>query len=163
MGGEVQGVPAGAAVEESSAPTELGAWLRQQRELRGISLFFVAARTKLSAERILSLESGERPLPDDGQGRATARVLARAMGADPDEATAILSGARQIGRRPGPGARRAAASPLGGWGRWLVSASFLALGAWLLVAWLGASSGADDSGVVYRTDYVNELLEDDGS
>ena len=159
MGGEVQGVPSGAAVEESSAPTELGAWLRQQRELRGISLFFVAARTKLPAERILSLESGERPLPDDGQGRATARVLARAIGADPDQATAILSGAGGVGRDPGAGVRRAAATWIG-WGRWLAAASLLALGAWLLVAWLGASGGGDDSGVVYRTDYVNELLED---
>src|SRR5262249_58814810 len=57
VGAEVERLSESAAVGGAPAsPGSFGAWYRRQRELRGISLFYVAARTKLSPERVREIE-----------------------------------------------------------------------------------------------------------
>lgn len=160
MGAEVQRLSEGAAVTGGATATanSFGPWYRRQRELRGISLFYVAARTKLSPERVREIEETDAALDTDGIGRATARALAHAIGADPDEAAALLGSAS----RP-RGARRARFAHLQprllGFGRTAGLAVLLALGVWLLGLWLSRpASDASAPPRVYKPDYVDQLL-----
>lgn len=159
MGAEVERLSEGAAVTGAPADASaFGPWYRRQRELRGISLFYVAARTKLSPERVREIEETGAALETDGIGRATARALAHAIGADPDEAAALLGNVR---RPRGPRrARFAHLQPLLlGFGRTAGLAVLLALGVWLLGLWLSrpASNGSAPPRV-YKPDYVDQLL-----
>lgn len=162
MGSQVERLPEGVAVDAAPADGRgFGPWYRRQRELRGISLFYVAARTKLSPERVREIEEASPPLETDGIGRATARVLAHAIGADPDEAAALLG---QV--RPTPIAARVRLP-------WLrerifrigrAAALALALGAalWLLGLWLSSPrSNASAPERIYKPDYVEKLLHGD--
>jgi transcriptional regulator with XRE-family HTH domain len=157
VGAEVERLSEGAAVGGASVPRAFGPWYRRQRELRGISLFYVAARTKLSPERVREIEENAA-LDADGVGRATARALAHAIGADPDEAAAILGNApaRRLGRRPqfwrlGPA--------LVAFGRTASLTAILALGLWLLGLWLSSpASNAAAPERIYKPDYVEKLL-----
>ncbi len=168
MGQEVKGVPlrsgvsAGVSGAPSAAcpdePASFGPWLRQQRELRGISRAWLAARIKLSHERVRAIE--ERGLAADGRGRATARALAGAIGADPEAAVALL-GARAPGVVAAPRARLGPRLPL----RALAVLLLAVLGLWLLAELLLRPAGTavtaetDERGrVVYRPDYVKRLL-----
>jgi len=153
VGAEVERLSEGPAVSGGS----FGGWYRRQRELRGISLFYVAARTKLSPERVREIEENAA-LGADGVGRATARALAHAIGADPDEAAAILGNApaARAGRRPqlwriGPA--------LVAFGRTASLTAILALGLWLLGLWLSSpASNAAAPERIYKPDYVEKLL-----
>lgn len=158
MGAQVERLPEGAAVGGAAAEGgAFGQWYRRQRELRGISVFYVAARTKLSPERVREIEEASA-LDTDGIGRATARVLAHAIGADPDEAAALLG---QV--RPTPVAARVRLP----WlrhrllqiGRAAGLALALGLALWLLGLWLSRPS-ADGAGPerIYKPDYVEQLL-----
>lgn len=161
MGAQVERLPEGAAVGSAAAAGDgraFGPWYRRQRELRGISVFYVAARTKLSPERVREIEEASALLETDGIGRATARVLAHAIGADPEEAAALLG---QV--RPTPIAARVRLP-------WLrerlfriarAAALALALGAalWLLGLWLSSpNSNASGPERIYKPDYVEKLL-----
>ncbi len=163
MGAEVERLSEGAAVAAAAAaaPADgraFGPWYRRQRELRGISVFYVAARTKLSPERVREIEEASAPLDTDGIGRATARVLAHAIGADPDEAASLLG---QV--RPTPLTARVRLP-------WLrerlfrigrAAALVLVLGAalWLLGLWLSSPrSDASTPERIYKPDYVEKLL-----
>ncbi len=84
--------PAGAPQSGSREAESFGVWFARERRLRDISVEFVAARTKLPLERIHALEGDTAPLGSDGRSRALARTLARAIGADPEEASARLPG-----------------------------------------------------------------------
>ena len=158
MGAEVERLSEGAAVDSAEVTaSSFGSWYRRQRELRGISLFYVAARTKLSPERVREIEE-RAALDTDGMGRATARALAHAIGADPDEAAAQLGVAARA-----PAARRPSFSKL----PFLLIAALrtagvaavLALGVWLLSLWLSApSASAPSAPRVYKPDYVDQLL-----
>ena len=162
MGSQVERLSEGVAVGAAAADGRaFGPWYRRQRELRGISVFYVAARTKLSPERVREIEEASAPLDTDGIGRATARVLAHAIGADPDEAAAQLGEVRPT---------RIAARVRLPWlrerllriGR--VAALALVLGAalWLLGLWLSSPrSNASGPERVYKPDYVEKLLHGD--
>lgn len=159
MGTEVQRVSrdpevTGASPPTHSDPTALGPWLCEQRQLRGLSRCFVAARTRIAAERIEAIERGSLALADDALGRGTARQLAFAIGADPEQALARMGAIAALPRRDP--ARRAAPRLL----LWTGSLAGLALTGALL--WLGAhwlERGGAGAGVVYRPDYVEDLLE----
>ncbi len=159
MGAEVQRVPTSAAVEplDELARASFGEWLRRQRELRGISVFFVAARTKLSSARITALEEGAETLGSDGHSRATARGLALAVGADADEAVRHLGGSAAA-----PRARPSRVKRLRG--PWLLRTVWVllaGLSAWLASAWLSQPpADASDAPVVYKPDYVERLIEE---
>ena len=163
MGAQVGQVPRGAGVKVSTPHAQFGRWFRQQRELRGISVWFVAARTKLPPERIQALEDGISSLGNDGHARATARGLARAIGADPGEAVAKLSRRR----RGSSGDRRSGAWRAGllAWGPHASVALVLGLVAWVLASWLlSYGPGEESPPLVYRTDYLERLLpRGDGS
>ncbi len=160
MGAEVERLPEGAAVASAAADAgrAFGPWYRRQRELRGISLFYVAARTKLTPERVREIEETRAGLDADAIGRATARALAHAIGADPDEAAALLGHGDQprVRRRPHFTRLRPL---LFGFGRTAGMAVILALGLWLLGLWL-SSPGSDTSAParIYKPDYVDQLL-----
>ncbi|MFI5314172.1 MAG: helix-turn-helix domain-containing protein [Myxococcota bacterium] len=161
MGAEVQRLSEGAAVASEAAGgagRAFGPWYRRQRELRGISLFYVAARTKLSPERVREIEEASASLETDGIGRATARALAHAIGADPDEAAAQLGVAQrpQLRRRPRFPLLRLAVL---GVGRTAGLVLALALALWLLGLWLSSPpSNASGPARVYKPDYVDQLL-----
>jgi transcriptional regulator with XRE-family HTH domain len=159
VGAEVERLSEGVAVAGApTSPGSFGAWYRRQRELRGISLFYVAARTKLSPERVREIEESAA-LETDAMGRATARALAHAIGADPDEAVGQLGAAA-----PTPLRRRPQFSSLPltliRVGRTAGLALVLALGVWLLGLWLSSTSPSASSPAhpVYKTDYVDQLL-----
>ncbi len=168
MGAQVGGLSRRVAVERDAASEceeHFGRWFQQQRELRGISVWFVAARTKLSPERVRAIETDEAALKADGHGRGTARALARAIGADPGEAMVWLA------RKPTRSAARARArarvrlffSPVR-MGATLGLGLGLGLGAWLLGSWLSSGESQRDAPpLVYRPDYVERLLNGEGS
>ena len=161
MGAPVERLPEGPAVAVGAAGQErrsFGAWYRRQRELRGISLFYVAARTKLTPERVREIEESSAPLETDGIGRATARALALAIGADPDEAAAQLGVPQQLPLR-----RRQRFPFLRYWslrvGRRAGLALVVALGVWLLALWLSSiAPTASARPHVVKPDYVEKLL-----
>jgi cytoskeletal protein RodZ len=133
-----------------------GPWLCEQRQLRGLSRCFVAARTRIALERIEAIERGSVALADDALGRGTARQLAHAVGADPEEALARMGGSvAESLTQPAP--RRLRGLLL--WGGTGVALVALAALLWLGALWVRSRSAGEDAGVVYRPDYVDELLE----
>jgi transcriptional regulator with XRE-family HTH domain len=159
VGAEIERLSEGAAVAGAPATAgSFGAWYRRQRELRGISLFYVAARTKLSPERVREIED-HAALDTDPMGRATARALAHAIGADPDEAAAQLGAAPPVALRRSP---RFSSLPLTliRVGRAASLAVVLAVAVWLLGLWLSSTSTSASSPAhpVYKPDYVEKLL-----
>jgi cytoskeletal protein RodZ len=161
VGAEVQRVSRHPEVTGSSPPTDsreaaFGPWLCEQRQLRGLSRCFVSARTRIAPERIEAIERGSLALGDDALGRGTARQLAHAIGADPEEALARMGGR---GVRPEPRAGPHRLRRLLLWSGSLVA--LVALGAllWLGALWLRSGSAGEGAGVVYRPDYVDDLLE----
>ena len=160
MGAEVERLPEGAAVASAAADAgrAFGPWYRRQRELRGISLFYVAARTKLTPERVREIEETRTGLDTDAIGRATARALAHAIGADPDEAAALLGHAGQPRARSRRQLTRLRPL-LFGFGRTAGMAAILALGLWLLGLWLSSpASNTAAPAKIYKPDYVDQLL-----
>ena len=158
MGGQVDRLPEGSAVAPASQAIAFGHWYRRQRELRGISVFYVAARTKLTPERVREIEDASSALDRDGLGRATARALALAIGADPNEAASLLGERRAV-----RGTRRAHSFWLRGlawtWGRRVGLLLVLAAGLWLLGLWLSGVFAHDGAPtLVYKPDYVEKLL-----
>ena len=119
----------------------------------------MAARTKLSPERVREIEEASAPLDTDGIGRATARVLAHAIGADPDEAASLLGQVRPTPlaarvRLPWLRERAVPDRPRGGPG---AGARRSAL--WLLGLWLSSPrSDASSPARIYKPDYVEKLL-----
>jgi cytoskeletal protein RodZ len=163
VGAQVERVSRRTRVADGSSERaqDFGRWFQQQRELRGISIWFVAARTKLPPERIRAIELSGAGLKPDGHGRGTTRALARAIGADPEEGVARL-----VRGAPGTAGRKRT--------RWidsfrLVRSSMgmvlvLGLGALLLGVWLrNAETPQESPPLVYRPDYVQRLLGGGGS
>ena len=137
-----------------------GRWLARERRLRGISVEFVAARLKLNPERLAAIESDAEPLEPDGHGRSIARSLALAIGADPQAAAAFFQcdatggRARTSARRVFTGA--ALGTALGGLAA-VVSVGIYAVWASRAESPIGPARAEQ---VVYRPDYVGQLLED---
>ena len=140
----------------ASAPADeapFGAWFARERRCRLVPVEFVAAITRVPAVRIVALEEGREQLPADGGGRAMARALAQAIGADPREAAARVGATPGPGRSPRPRHRPPSIRAL--------ALVLLTLGAGL-AAWRVASTGGDDprrAPVVHREDHVARLLE----
>src|SRR5262245_65789110 len=87
--GDRSGSGVGAGAEPPRAPSELfsiGKYLASQRELRGISLDDLAARTKIPRRNLERLESGAFDGQLDGFVRGFVRTVAEALGLDPQEA-----------------------------------------------------------------------------
>jgi transcriptional regulator with XRE-family HTH domain len=79
---------AGAPPDRSS----IGRYLASQRELRGISLDELSARTKIPRRNLERLESGAFDAQSDGFVRGFVRTVALALGLDSNEALMRMSG-----------------------------------------------------------------------
>jgi cytoskeletal protein RodZ len=164
VGTEVQRVSRHPEVTGTSPPTHpdpaaFGPWLREQRQLRGLSRCFVSARTRIAPERIEAIERGALALPADAVGRGTVRQLAAAIGVDPLEALSRMGAA--------PGSARARTRVRGLPRLALLGGSLVALAAagalvWAGAFWVGHFGQTTHSGIVYRPDYVDDLLEQRG-
>jgi cytoskeletal protein RodZ len=74
------------AEEAAPSAAEFGRWLRQERELRGLSLEEVARLTRLTAGVVDGLESGEPSrMPPHGYIYGYLRAYAAAVGLDADD------------------------------------------------------------------------------
>jgi cytoskeleton protein RodZ len=82
------GGAAGATPERFS----IGRYLAAQRELRGISLDELAARTKIPRRNLERLESGAFDAQSDGFVRGFVRTVALALGLDSNEVVMRMSG-----------------------------------------------------------------------
>ncbi len=86
-----------APLAKPDAPLSIGARLRYERELRGLSLEEVARATRIP---LVSLERVEADRFDDLPGevfvRGFLRAHARAIGVDPDEVLALYGAARRV-------------------------------------------------------------------
>jgi len=131
VGAPVQRLPEGPAVgaEASGERSSFGAWYRRQRELRGISLFYVAARTKLTPERVREIEeAAQLGVPQQPQLVRRPRF------------PYLRYWSLRVGRRAG-------------------LALALALGVWLLGLWLSSMAPtASARPHVVKPDYVEKLL-----
>lgn len=87
----------GTPLAKTDAPLSVGARLRYERELRGMSLEEVARATRIP---LVSLERVEADRFDDLPGevfvRGFLRAHARAIGLDPDEVLALYGAARRV-------------------------------------------------------------------
>jgi transcriptional regulator with XRE-family HTH domain len=96
-------VPEDAAVAAGRAEA-IGAYLKRQRSLRGISLDELAATTRIPVRSLQRLESGAFDAEPDGFARGFVRTVAIALGLPPDETVArmlpeVTDEARRRGRR----------------------------------------------------------------
>ena len=89
MGKEVRGHPETAPLSPDPERS-IGAYLAQQRELRGISLEELAALTRIPRRSLERLESGIFDRAPDGFVRGFVRTVADALGLDPDNAVMRL-------------------------------------------------------------------------
>jgi hypothetical protein len=159
VGREVQRVSRDPEVTRASPPSQIdqafGPWLCEQRSLRGLSRCFVAARTRIAVERIEALERGLVALGDDTLGRGAARQLAHAIGVDPAEALARMGpAAAEAPARPSP--RRVPGLLV--WSGGLAGLALTGALVWWGAHWIERAH-VRTAGVVYRTDYVGDLLQ----
>jgi cytoskeletal protein RodZ len=93
-------------VEEAEQPTaaNFGRWLRQERELRGLSRDEVARATRLTATVVDGLESGDAArMPPRGYVYGYLRTYAGALGLDPDDVVLRwqeVEGAEPVAEQP---------------------------------------------------------------
>lgn len=92
-------VPPGAGAALSAV--RFGAWLKQNRGLRELSLDEVATLTRLPVRLIEALENGE-PGTDRGHALLVARSCATAIGLDPEETALRLEEELQESDPPAP-------------------------------------------------------------
>jgi hypothetical protein len=164
VGSKVQGLSrhpevTGAYPPTHPEPATPGQWLCEQRQLRGLSRCFVAARTRIPAERIEAIELGRVELADDAVGRGTARQLACAIGAEPDQALARLGTAGRTAPTRIGELRLPRPIFVGGG---LVALALIGALLYAGTIWVERAGSAERAGVVYRPDYVDDLLEHRG-
>jgi transcriptional regulator with XRE-family HTH domain len=160
MGQEVRG-RAGAPALSADPERSIGAYLAQQRELRGISLDQLATLTRIPRRSLERLESGIFDRAPDGFVRGFVRTVASALGLDPDATVmrllsepAVDVDVERVGDGPGPGPNV----------RWLAFAvaALLAAGAlaWLATGLEGRSTPPESQEVVVRQDPIQELARE---
>ncbi len=154
---------AGADGEAAAPRASIGQYLARQRELRGISIEELCARTKLPRRNIERLESGALDGQPDGFVRGFVRTIADALGLDADEAVMRLM------HEPEADDEIAAAAEgrtrLYRLGAAVLGLVLVALLGSAVVRWLGQPEELEvlpeaDSGVTYRVDVVRDLARD---
>jgi transcriptional regulator with XRE-family HTH domain len=143
---------------DAAAPADrsIGRYLASQRELRGISLDELAARTKIPRRNLERLESGVFDTQSDGFVRGFVRTVAESLGLDPHEAVMRL-----VGEPPGDDEelrRRRMWSAAGLVVVALTSLLLLGMGVRLAMLWIVESSGGEPE-LVRRPDAVRSLVE----
>ena len=95
-----RGEVGGASPPSPQSPTErfsIGRYLASQRQLRGISLDDLSARTKIPRRNLERLESGAYDAQQDGFVRGFVRTVADALGLDSREAVMRMVAEPAIG------------------------------------------------------------------
>jgi len=153
----VHGDERASALLAIDAETSIGAYLRTQRQLRGIGLDELEAVTRIPRRSLARLEAGEYDARPDGFVRSFVRAVAGALGLDPDETVA-----RMLAEPTSPPPRwEVGATPV----RLVTGVALLLLvlaaaAAWWATAGGGAAGGAEsEPAVVWRHDPVRELAE----
>ncbi|RIL06961.1 MAG: hypothetical protein DCC71_04800 [Proteobacteria bacterium] len=124
-------IPKEPAVARGERAEPIGAYLKRQRALRGISLEELAGATRIPLRSLQRLESGAFDADPDGFARGFVRTVANALGLPPDETVArMLPEVTDDGARAGR--RRARVR------RALAVVALLGVGAVGAIAWSGA-------------------------
>ncbi len=113
MGGAIGGLPETPALSDASGPKKpgaksgeggsIGAYLKRQRKLRGLSLADLESATRVPKRSLERLEAGAYDGIPDGFARGFVRTVAGAIGLDPEETVArMLAEPEWVGdgRRP---------------------------------------------------------------
>jgi len=151
----VMAVSDGAAALERTA---IGAYLLQQRELRGITAEELARVTRIPLRSLERLEAGTFDGEVDGFVRGFVRTVASALGLDPDETVARMLAEPIAEELPGYAPSRAMPRALLGLA--VVAVLALAIGIVRVVATGDATpTGRPGDDVVYRVDPVRSLAE----
>jgi cytoskeleton protein RodZ len=151
------GAGGGAEPPAQSTPFSIGRYLASQRQLRGISLDDLAARTKIPRRNLERLESGAFDAQSDGFVRGFVRTVADAIGLDARETVMRMVGEPDVGDEGLLFRRRVRiavlAAVVGG-------ALLLALGLGLRLAtrWIVEPAGGPPDHV-FRRDAVRSLAE----
>ena len=145
----------------AEGPVSIGAYLRRQRMLRGISLDELESLTKLPRRSLERFEAGAYDGERDSFARGFVRTVAAALGVDQEEALARLWAGAALAQAAGPGRRSRA------WQGIVAGLLGLLLGIALLW-WLAPQIRSSSSGpaaaaverhkVVYRRDAVRALV-----
>ncbi|MDG2051171.1 MAG: helix-turn-helix domain-containing protein [Myxococcota bacterium] len=145
----------------SGSPGAIGAYLRGQRELRGISPEELSRTTRIPLRSLERLEAGFFDGETDGFVRGFVRTVAEALGLDPSEAVARML------VEPASSASSGSGAPIQtGWAQRplaLALCGVIVFLAWGLLRWTRevsppARAGLSDS-VVLRVDPVRLLAE----
>jgi transcriptional regulator with XRE-family HTH domain len=141
---------------DGSGREPIGRYIAQQRQLRGIDLAELAARTRIPRRSLERLEAGAFDRSPDGFSRGFVRTVAEAIGLDADDAVARMLPEPDAAQLGPP---RAAL--------WIVAGVVLTLvaGAALLLRARTSGPAASPtvaSGLPVRTDYVRALAEANG-
>ena len=140
---------------EDSLRSSLGRYLASQRQVRGVSLEELAARTRIPTRNLERLESGAMDGESDGFSRGLVRIVALALGLDPDDAVMRLVSepSEDVGARK----RSMRNTRLLRVGLLASGAVLLALLWKLLASWIAPGAGGEAPSLVYRRDAVRAL------
>ena len=149
MGPEVGEIP------EAPPVAAVGAYLRRQRELRGIELDELEAVTRIPRRSLERLEAGAFDASPDGFSRGFVRAVAVALGLDPDDTVArMLVEPAAEPEGSGGGVPRSALAAVA------ALCALLALALWLWPASERTEPAAPESDSVLRRDPVRALAEE---
>jgi len=144
----------------AEASESIGAYLAQQRKLRGITSEELSAQTRIPLRSLERLEAGSFDKDPDGFVRGFVRTVAEAVGLDPDDTVARMLSEPEPVRR-GPRERRIAAGRVV-----LAVAAAVLVAATVGVVRIVAGAARGDAGAVaaetqevVRRDPVRELAE----
>lgn len=150
-----QGAPREAEPERQS----IGRYLAAQRQLRGISLDELAARTRIPRRSLERLEAGAFDADPDGFVRGFVRTVALALGLDPREAVLRLVSEPKAADEDWLRMRRLRV----GLAVAVLAGAALLAAFWGLrstVRWISAPSGDPVGERVYRRDAVRALADE---
>lgn len=155
--------PAKAAADANEAGPAIGAYLRSQRELRGIEIADLAALTRIPERSLERLEAGYFDGQVDGFVRGFVRTVGEGLGLDPDDTLGrMLSEPTPESRTGSVLSTRVLRASLG-----LALAAGLAMGALGLREWWWPVGGRVPVGqrqeLVQRRDPVRALADAQGA